>query len=77
MDFYVVLERPGYRVARRRKQHAKVSLSLSRRAAANNNDDDNASVAAAGAVADCLAPRNPVSLIVCCWHCYRLACSTA
>ena len=24
MDFYVVLERPGYRVARRRKQLAKV-----------------------------------------------------
>lgn len=26
MDFYVVLERPGYRVARRRKQLAKVGV---------------------------------------------------
>jgi large subunit ribosomal protein L11e len=27
MDFYVVLDRPGYRVAKRRQQHAKVGKS--------------------------------------------------
>ena len=51
MDFYVVLERPGYRVARRRKQLAKVGIGCSLTVVVNQTLDESS----VQAVADLLA----------------------